>query len=85
MMKSAIVLTLNGILEKVIVGADNYDVIAAAALRMAEDGKANLDADMKETMRVHGYYEYNGNDGKVTLQLTEAEQANLTIGRTPPK
>ena len=84
-MKSAIVLTLDGKLEKVIVGESNPEVIDAAMIRMFEDGKANLETDMRQTMLVHGYYEYNGNDGKVTLQLTDAEDANLTIGRTPPK
>ena len=84
-MTSAIVLSLDGKIEKVIVGDSNPDVIDAAMIRMFEDGKANLEDDMRETMLVHGYYEYNGNDGKVTLQLTDAEPANLTRGRTPPK
>lgn len=72
-MKSAIVLIVDGKMEKVVIGENSVQVVNAVKPRMFADGKANLEEDMANTMMVHGYYKYNGNDGIVEMQMVECE------------
>lgn len=79
MTNKAIIISIKGIPETVIVRENSLDCIQEAYVRMCKDGKANLKDDMERTVITHGYYEYFNFDGKkVVLQLTETDQEDRT-------